>query len=161
MACGAKWWPRGRWRLYTSLLDREIEVLRCNLVSFECDWTGRVRALWSALTRKYGGTARGSHSSQEGSGWAELLERGCFGFCSTHKDRRDTDDASLFYFFISLVIVWAALASRLHFLTGDPHRKWSVHEGTEWHAALGHGRKSRKGVWNAWLVYFSVTFNRM
>lgn len=34
----------------------------CILVSLWYDRPGRVRALWCAVTRKYGGTARGSHS---------------------------------------------------------------------------------------------------
>lgn len=36
-------------------------------MSLQCDRIGRVRALWCTLTRKHGGTARGSHSWAEGS----------------------------------------------------------------------------------------------
>lgn len=99
MANGAQCWLGGRWRLYIQHLDTEIEVFRCILVYIWCDRAGRVRALWCALTRKHGGTARGSQS------WAgrqlpgsELLVRGCFACHSTYKHRSPPENPPLLYF---------------------------------------------------------------
>lgn len=44
-----------------SELTRKMDFQRI-LVRVDCDREGRVRALRCALTRKYGGTARGSYS---------------------------------------------------------------------------------------------------
>lgn len=98
------------------------------MVSVHCDREGRVRAVWCALTRKYGGTARGSHSWD----WRQLLEpellesrmlRVCLAVINVERYRKTLRCCVDFH---DTVIVGTAVASRVHTSLEFPDRLGSV-----------------------------------